>query len=132
MRSRNDAVDWPAAVQRALDIGVCGVGSADDERAERRLSRFAAVQVGSFVWTHDGDGNTYVGRLTGPCRHDPEGEPVDLVHVRDCEWSRAPVDPVLIPEAVTQTFARGGHNFQRIHPGDVEAETAALWQRLNA
>jgi hypothetical protein len=132
MRSRRDDIDWPAAVRRALEFGICGVGSADDERAQRRLQRFAAAPIGSFAWTRDGDGNAYVGRLTGPHRHDPTGTPVDLVHVRDCEWSRTPVDPMLIPAAVAQTFARGGRNFQRIHRRNVERETAGLWERLNA
>src|SRR4051812_24609651 len=97
MRSRRDDIDWPAAVRRALELGICGVGAADDGRAQRRLDRFAAAPTGAFVWTRDGAGHTYVGRLTGPLRHDPAGAPVDLVHVRDCEWLQTPVDPLLIP-----------------------------------
>ena len=130
MRSRLDSVDWPAAVRRALDLGICGVGSADDERAERRLERFLAAPDGSFVWTRDGAGNTYLGRLAGAYRQDTAGRAVDLVHVRDCEWVRTPVDPAVIPAAITQTFARGGRNFQQIHPGNVEEETARVWRRL--
>jgi hypothetical protein len=87
---------------------------------------------GSFVWTRDAAGRTYVGRLTGPWRYDPDGAAVDLVNVRDTEWVAEPVDAALIPAAVAQTFARGGRNFQQIHPGDVEARTAALWERLGA
>jgi hypothetical protein len=131
MRSRCDDVDWTAAVRRALAIGIVGMGEAGDERAERRLDRFIAAPAGSFVWTRDGAGQTYVGQLTGPHRRDANGSAVDLVNVRDCDWSGTPVDPALIPAAVVKTFARGGRNFQRIHPGDVEAETITLWDRLN-
>ncbi len=119
------------AVEHALSVGVCGMGEATDERAERRLDRFIAVPVGSFVWTRDGNGNAYVGRITGPWRHDPGGAEVDLVNVRDTDWIVEPVDPALVPAAVDQTFARGGRNFQQIHPGHIDSETAVLWERLS-
>jgi len=119
------------AVHRALSSGMVGMGEVGDERAERRLDRFVGAPEGSFVWTRDADGNTYVGRIAGPWRHDRDGADVDLVNVRDTDWIAEPVDPALVPAAVAQTFARGGRNFQQIHPGDVEAETAALWERLS-
>ncbi len=119
------------AVERALRIAVCGTGEATDERAERRLDRFIAAPEGSFVWTRDGDRNSYVGRITGPWRHDADGAEVDLVNVRDTDWISVPVDPALVPAAVAQTFARGGRNFQQIHPSNVEAETADLWEKLS-
>ena len=128
MRSR---LDGTYAVERALTHGVCGMGPATDDSAERRLERFMAASDGSFIWTRDAEGNTYVGRITGPWRHDPAGAQAGLVNVRDTDWVTEPVDPALIPSAVQQTFARGGRNFQRIHPGDVEAETARLWDLLS-
>jgi hypothetical protein len=70
--------------------------------------------------------------MAGPTRRDADAAGLDLVHVRDCDWAPEPVDAALIPAAVAQTFARGGRNFQQIHPGDVEAETAALWERLSS
>jgi hypothetical protein len=132
MRSRRDDIDWSAAVGRALTTGVVGMGEATDERDERRLDRFIAIPAGSYVWTRDADRQAYVGRITGSWRRDDSGREVDLVHVRDTSWLPEPVDPTLVPPTVAQTFARGGRNFQQIHPGDVEAETAALWERLNA
>jgi hypothetical protein len=132
MRSRRDDIDAQAAVARALSHGVVGMGEAADERAERRLERLVAAPSGSYVWTRDGDGAAYVGRLTGSWRRDPAGAEVDLVNVRDTEWITEPVDPALVPAAVAQAFARGGRNFQQIHPGDVEAETARLWERLSS
>ena len=128
MRSRRDNT---YAVGRALLIGVCGMGEATDERAERRLDRFVAAPEGAFVWTRDDDGSTYIGRIAGPWRRDPEGAAVDLVNVRDTDWIAEPVDPALVPAAVAQTFARGGRNFQQIHPGSVGPETAELWERLS-
>lgn len=132
MRSRRDDVDHGAAVDRAIRLGLVGVGEVTDERAERRLERFAEAPDGSFVWTRHPDGAVFVGRMTGRVRHDPDGTAVDLVHVRDCEWLTEPVDAALVPAAVQQTFARGGRNVQQIHPGNVEAETAALWDRLGS
>lgn len=132
LRSRRDDVDHVLAVERALRLGIVGMGEATDERAERRLDRFAAVPDGAFVWTRHPDGRLFLGRITGPHRRDDDGADVDLVNVRPCDWIAEPVDPILIPAAVTQTFARGGRNLQRIHPGDVEAQTAALWDRLDA
>jgi hypothetical protein len=132
LRSRRDDVDHAATVERALRVGVVGVGEAADERAERRLERFVAVPDGAYVWTRHPDGRTLLGRITGPWRRDDHGADVDLVHVRPCDWVAEPVDPALVPPAVAQTFARGGRSFQRTHPGDVEAETARLWRRLNA
>lgn len=130
LRSRRDDVDHAAAVEWALGRGVVGVGEPDDDRAHRRLARFHDAPNGSFVWTRHPDGRTYLGRMTGPSRRDADGAEVDLVHVRDCDWVAEPVDPALVPAAVAQTFARGGRNWQRIHPGDVEAQTARLWERL--
>ncbi|WP_254451079.1 GAF domain-containing protein [Aeromicrobium stalagmiti] len=130
MRSRQDDVGHAASVERALRLGLVGMGEATDEGAERRLERLAAAPVGAFVWTRHPDGRTFVGRIDGPWREDPGGAEVDLVHVREATW--AEVDPALVPAAVEQTFARGGRNFQQIHPGDVEAATARVWQRLSA
>ena len=133
LRSRRDDVDHAAAVDRALRRGVVGVGEPTDGRAERRLERFAAAPDGSFVWTrHPAAGTAHLGRMTGPVRTDPDGDAVDLVHVRDCDWLAEPVDAALVPAAVAQTFARGGRNLQQIHPGDVEARTAAVWERLSS
>jgi hypothetical protein len=132
MRSRRDDIDDAAAVDRALRLGVVGMGEVTDERAERRLERLVAAPDGAFVWTRRPSGTVHVGRVTGAWRRDDAGADVDLVHVRDCDWVTEPVDPAIVPTAVAQTFARGGRNFQQIHPGDVEARTAALWERLNA
>ncbi len=128
MHSRRDDIEPADTRRRALLLGLCGMGEAADDRAERRLMRFIAAPDGAFVWTHH-DGMR-LGRLTGPWRRDDDGAVVDLVHVRPCDWVAEPVDPALVPAAVTQTFARGGRNLQRIHPDDVEEKTAALWDRL--
>lgn len=133
LRSRRDDVDHAAAVDRALRLGLVGTGEATEERAALRLERFVAAPDGAFVWTrHPRSGAVHIGRITGPWRRDEHGAPVDLVDVRDCDWAAEPVDVALVPAAVVQTFARGGRNFQQIHPGDVEAQTAALWDRLSA
>lgn len=132
LRSRRDDVDHAAAVEWALAHALVGVGEVADERGERRLERFVAAPEGAFVWTRHPDGEVYLGRITGPWRRDERGRPTDLVNVRDCDWMVEPVDAALVPAAVRQTFARGGRNFQQIHPGGVEEQTAALWDRLSS
>ena len=129
MRSRREDVDPYRAVERALEVGLCGMGEVTDERSERRLERFAAVEDGAFVWTRDGDGLTYLGRLTGPLRRDddPAASDVDLVHVRACTWLPDPVPDAQVPPAVASTFARGGRNFQQVHDAAVQQQSAELW-----
>ncbi|WP_101846880.1 GAF domain-containing protein [Zhihengliuella sp. ISTPL4] len=150
MRSHDDAVPRGLAVERALTVGVCGMGGRLDraprslaaalaavdarygERAAGRLERFAAVPEGAFVWTRDEDGLFWLGCLVGPWRYDddPAAAEADLVHVRDCRWRGRPVDASAVPPGVTATFARGGRNGQRIHAAGTGNLSALLWQRL--
>jgi hypothetical protein len=145
MRSRDDAVPAGAAVERALTLGLCGIGERPgartwsarrpahdaEERRDRRIARFSAAPDGSFVWTRDVDGLLWLGRMTGAVRRDTasEAKAVDLVHVRPCEWLPRPVDPQRVPPAVRATFARGGRNWQQIHDPDVSALSARLWEQ---
>ncbi|WP_309103764.1 GAF domain-containing protein [Microbacterium sp.] len=149
MRSRRDDVPDGPAVERALTLGVCGMGgrlmppppSLEDalaaahaqlgDRVARRIERFAAAADGAFVWTRDIDDQVWLGRLAGPWRYDPAPDAldVDLVHVRSCDWLEAPVSPAALPPAVRVAFARGGRNWQRIRADDVSTLTAALWER---
>jgi hypothetical protein len=133
MRSRLDDVDPSLAVERALDLGVVGVGGrlsspprgladavgrvADehDERVARRLERFAAVPVGAEVWTRDPAGLFHRGVVEGPWRYDadPAAYAADLTHVRACSWE-PPLAEHRVPAGVAATFRRGGRNFQEI------------------
>jgi len=147
MRSRRDDVDPGLAPERAVALGLCGIGGrlprepsgledavllteeVYDDRTARRLARFAAVPVGAFVWAREGEGLYLLGRLTGEWRYDGQRDAVaaDLVHVRDCAWADEPVSEAELPAAVAHTFARGGRNFQQIHDPDVAARSQALW-----
>jgi len=147
MRSRRDDVDPGLALERALSLGVCGIGgrlprepanladavslTADvyDERTARRLERFAAVPGGAFVWTREGEGLYLLGLLTGEWRYDgcEDALAADLVHVRDCAWAGTPVPGADVPAAVAHTLARGGRNFQQIHDPDVAAQSQVRW-----
>ena len=133
MWSRLDTVDPALAVERALDLGLVGVGGrlssaprdlADalarvsdehDERVARRLERFARVAVGADVWTRDPAGLFHRGRLGGGWRYDvaPAAYDADLTHVRPCSWG-PPLAEHQVPVAVATAFARGGRNFQEI------------------
>lgn len=103
------------AVDRALALGVVGLGEVRDERAERRLERFAAVEDGAEVWTRDEAGFFVRGVVRGPVRYDdsPAARAADLVHVRDCAWDE-PLPEHRVPPAVAATYRRGGRSFQRI------------------
>ncbi|WP_448420483.1 GAF domain-containing protein [Mycolicibacterium sp. XJ1819] len=133
MRSRRDDIDPAASLARALDRGVVGFGDAAGpqpgaiERAARRVERFADVDTGSFVWTRDGDGLYWLGRIDGPYVYDRHGESVDLVHIRACRWLARPVPESEVPAAVIATFGRGGRNFQQTHGSTVGAETQRVW-----
>jgi hypothetical protein len=103
MRSRRDDIDPQLAVDRAFALGLCGFGDDDDrERLARRVERFVAVPDGPFVWTRDGDGLYWLGRLTGPYFYDAEGEAVDFVHVRPCRWRAAPVIESRTPQRLSR------------------------------
>ena len=148
MRSRDEDVTDGPAVERALALGVCGVGGRLDdapdsiaealaavdavygERTARRLDRFASVAEGAFVWTRDSDGLLWLGRITGPWRYDPspQARAVDLPHVRPCDWLDRPVEPAAVPPGVHETFARGGRNWQSISCADAAHLTAAVWK----
>lgn len=150
MRSRDDTVPAGAAVERALEFGLCGVGgrlpSAPDslavalmdtderygERTARRLERFADADDGSFVWTRDIDHLLHLGRLQGPWLYDadPAATVVDLVHVRACVWASDPISEAAAPPSVLATFARGGRNWQRIRAQDALPLSARLWDDL--
>ncbi len=150
MRSRDDAVAAGIAVERALAIGVCGMGGRLDERppsldaalaavdarhgerAARRLERFSVLPDGTFVWTRDVDGLLWLGRLAGEWWYDdaPPAAEADLVHVRDCTWLERPVAASDVPPGVRATFARGGRNGQRIHAAGAGPLSARLWDLL--
>ncbi|MGP3534518.1 GAF domain-containing protein [Microbacterium sp. RD1] len=147
MRSRRDDVDHAAAVERALTHGLVGVGgvvaaapptvadaaahvaAVHGERMARRLERFAAVPAGVLVWTRDGDGLTWLGRLAGPWRYDDtaQARDLDLPHVRDCAWLDHPTDDEAVPPRVHLAFRRGGRNWQEIRDAAAATATATLW-----
>lgn len=149
MRSRRSDAEPGAAVERALRLGLCGMGgvlakgpsnTADalaalrsqyDERFAARVQRFAAAEDGSLVWTRDIDGLFWLGQLEGPWRYDGAAEAtrVDLVHVRPCRWLDAPTAQQQVPAGVLAAFARGGKNWQRIHAPGVYPESKRLWER---
>jgi hypothetical protein len=147
MRSRDDDVPIGVAVDRALELGVCGIGGRLDttpeslsdalartdealgERAARRLERFAAAPQGSYVWTRDAYEFLWLGRLTGEWvyDHDPAAWAVDLVHVRPCIWVGSPIPHQEAPPAVNATFARAGRNWQRIRDEDALLDSERIW-----
>lgn len=149
MRSRDDSVPRGVGAERALALGICGIGGrvsptptvledaltrADEQSGIRlawRIERFAKAPIGAYVWTRDIDGLSYLGRLTGPWTYDATAEALaaDLVHVRRCDWILEPIEESVVPGAVQAAFGRGGRNWQRIRAEGVTPPTAAIWQR---
>jgi hypothetical protein len=126
MRSRDDSVPRGVGAERALALGICGIGG--------RVSPTPTVledAIGAYVWTRDIDGLSYLGRLTGPWTYDATAEALaaDLVHVRRCDWILEPIEESVIPGAVQAAFGRGGRNWQRIRAEGVTPPTAAIWQQ---
>jgi len=128
MRAR--AYDAPpgAGAEHGLAREIVGIG----DRAEARISRFAAVPDGAFVWTRDTEGAYWVGRIAGPLRAaDPAArDAAGLTHVRAADWLDRPFGEFDVPAEVAATFARGGRNFQRTHGDAVERRTAELWMAV--
>ena len=134
MRSRNDAIEPQAAIDRARRLGLCGFGRSvsrpgEQERLVRRVARFAEVDQGSFVWTRDTNGWFWLGRISGPYSHDADetAAAVDLVHIRPCEWLSTPILEQDVPVAVIATFRRGGRNFQQLHHPSIDKDTQRIW-----
>ena len=134
MRSRDDAVEPQAAIDRARRLGVCGFGQlvgrpGERERLARRVDRLAELDEGSFVWTRDTHGRFWLGRISGPYAYDDDkaAAAVDLVHIRRCEWLSMPILEHHAPAAVVATFGRGGRNFQEIHHPSIGIETQTIW-----
>jgi hypothetical protein len=125
MRARGHDAPPGAGAEHGLAHGVVAIG----DTAEARISRFAAVPAGAFVWTRDTAGMYWLGRLAGPLRaagadaHEAAG----LTHVRAADWLDTPLGEHDVPEGVAATFARGGRNFQRTHGAAVERRTAEIW-----
>lgn len=129
LRSRRDDIDPQMTLDRAHAHGLCGFGRhGHGDALTRRVERFAAVPDGSLVWTRDGDGWYWLGRIAGPYFFDADGADVDLVHVRPCTWQSDPVPESRCPAAVLATFGRGGRNFQQIHHPDVARASEELWR----
>lgn len=101
-----------------------------DERLAMRVVRFADAPLGSLVWTRDGDGLFWLGRLIGPWRYDGSAEAaaVGLTHVRQCRWLPDPIPEMAVPVGVLAAFARGGRNWQRIHALGALDATDQMWR----
>jgi hypothetical protein len=146
MRSPRSDVDVRATIDRPKTLGLCGFGgtlrpappnleSAIDSAAEQydvgladRVGRFAAVEVGSFVWTRDPDMLSWLGRIEGPWLYDArEQAATDLVHVRACRWLSSPLVQSEVPAPVVATSGHGGLNFQPTHSRAVGPDTQRIW-----
>jgi hypothetical protein len=147
MRSRSS----PAAAGEGADAGVArdvvGIGErlvaapqspaqavlaaaeAWGEKAGRMVSRFIGLPSGSYVWTRQSDGLYRLGRITGPWRYDDSAaaRATGIHHVRPTDWLPSRFGDDAVPDAVAQTFARGGRNLQRIRDHRVGPHTVALW-----
>jgi hypothetical protein len=114
MRARGrDDVAPGAGAEHGLAHGVVGIGDDD----ARRVARLAELPVGDVLWTRDGDGWFFRGRVAdGACRRASAAvtRATGLTHVRPATWEDDPRGDDDVPAAVVASFARGGRNLQRI------------------
>lgn len=147
MRARSREVAAGAGAEWAIAQGLVGMGEAleqspetvldavqalerTNEKAGRMLWRFAGLPSGTFVWTRERDGSYRLGRIAGGWRYEDSAEAraVGICQVRPAEWAARAFGEDEVPAAVSETFARGGRNLQRIADGDAERATAQLWR----
>ena len=116
-------------VPRSLQAAASATEAGQGVKAARMLTRFAALEDGTFVWTRTSDGLYRLGRLAGPWRYDDSSaaRAVGIHHVRSVEWLPHALAADETPVAVIATFHRGGRNFQRTHDRLAERQTRELW-----
>jgi hypothetical protein len=147
MRARDRDAPLGAGAQLGVERGLVGIGDVlasppatiDDAvasatkthggKAGRMLRRFADLPEGTFVWTRVADGSYRLGQIAGGWRYDdsPAARAVGIVHVRPAKWLDRPFHEDEVPGAVSDTFARGGRNLQRVHSEAAERRTSGLW-----
>lgn len=141
MRSAKPDVDHTAEIERAIELGICGVGWGVLEdpprtlgetlerieafpsdrgwgsRAARCVERFAAAPRGSLMWSRHTDGTWLLGKLTGRWRGDYsiEAAVVDLHQVRTTKWAPHRLLTEEVPGAVIRAFSGRGSSFSEIH-----------------
>lgn len=148
---RPDGPDWDEAKRYCREAGVVGVGwgrpyvevDADaclsevlDEIAKnpawksglsavRQLAEVA--EVADLVWTRDGAGNYWLGKIRGQWHFDPSEEATywDLNNVRDCDWLTEPLRDFQVPGGVVRSFVGTGASFRRIK-GDAACRMSCL------
>ena len=119
------------SVPADLDEALLAATTRHGLKAGRMLERFADLPEGSFVWTQTGPDEYRLGRICGHWRYENSeaAKAAGIHHVRPAEWLADRFAAADIPEAVADTFARGGRNFQRTHDPQVDGQTAEIWER---
>jgi len=114
---------------RSLEEAVRAAAETHGAKAGRMVDRFAALPVGTAVWTRGADGTYWLGRIAGAWRYDdsPAARRAGIHHVRPAVWLDRPFGEVELPGAVPATFARGGRNLQRIRSDEARELTDRLW-----
>ncbi len=121
-----DALD---VTPRTIDEAVAAASIEHGEKAGRMLRRFAELPEGAYVWTCDPNGRFHLGRICGPWRYDDgaDARAVGIHHIRPARWLVRPIASDVVPAAVSESFARGGRNLQRINDDFAASRTLELW-----
>ncbi len=127
MAGIGDRLD-PAPVD--LEDAIAGAGRIHGEKAARMLLRFAELPDGTLIWTQTGDDEFRLGRLHGSWRYVSSGcfEASGIHHLRPADWMPGALTVEQTPPGVTDAFARGGRNLQRINDREAERASAELWE----
>ena len=70
-----------------------------------------------------------LGRISGLWRYDDSADAraVGIHHIRPARWLAGAIAPDVVPAAVSESFARGGRNLQRINDDVAVCKTIELW-----
>lgn len=118
-------------VPTTLDQAILSTADEHSDKAARMLARFAGLPEGSLVWTRTSDDAFRLGRITGPWWYD-DSEAADrtgIHQVRTADWIPRDFHVDTTPDAVIDTFNRGGKNLQRIRSQQAEQDSERLWQK---
>ena len=75
--------------------------------------------MGGFTWAVSVD--------PGATDDGADARAVGIHHIRSARWLARAIAPDVVPAAVSESFARGGRNLQRINDDFAASRTLELW-----
>lgn len=120
------------SVPADLDEALMAATTQHGLKSGRMLERFAGLPEDVFVWTQTGPDEYRLGKIRGSWRYEDSAaaRKAGIHHVRPAEWLERSFPASEIPDAVADTFARGGRNFQRTNDEKAAVRSGELWDEF--